>query len=104
VFALLSLVNARGPDQLQANYGLMEGQLYHKTMSYVLSQEKGFNLLEHFAPPSLSYIPGMPWVPDFGCPRLWTDELIESFIDEPFFFRGLPIIDSASLEISGIVY
>jgi hypothetical protein len=105
VFALLSLVNTRGPDQLQANYGLTEGQLYHKTMSYVLPQERGFNLLVYFAPPSLSHIPGTPsWVPDFGCPRLWTDELIEPLIGEPFSFRGLPIVDGASLEISGIVY
>ncbi|KAH8753990.1 heterokaryon incompatibility protein-domain-containing protein [Hyaloscypha finlandica] len=105
VFALLSLVDAKGRDQLQADYGLTEAQVYHKTMSYVLSQERGADLLEYFAAPSLSHIQGTPsWVPDFRCPRLWTAEVIESVIEDPIFINEPPIVGGESLLISGIVH
>jgi hypothetical protein len=105
VFALLSLVDTRGLDQLQADYRLTEGQVYHKTMIYLLSQEQGFNILEYFAPPSLSRIRGTPsWVPDFSCPRLWTEELIQPILEARYPFRGPTEVNGESLVISGMVY
>jgi hypothetical protein len=105
VFALLSVVDTRGLDQLQADYRLTEGQVYYKTMSYLLSQEQGSNMLEYFAPPSLSHIRGTPsWVPDFSCPRLWTEELIQPIIEEHYPFCGPTQVDGESLMINGRVY
>lgn len=105
VFALLSLVDAQGADRLDADYALAEGQVYLKTMSYVLSQERRSDLLEYFAPPSLSHVRGTPsWVPDLSCPRLWSDELIEPILDHRFSSVHRTTIDGESLKIGGIVY
>jgi hypothetical protein len=105
VFALLSMANTYGLNQLQADYGLTEREVYLKTMSHVLSQERRSSLLEYFAPPSWSHIQGTPsWVPDFRSPRLLTDQWDKPFKEALSTFSGPPIVDGGTLTISGIVY
>ena len=76
VYALLSLLDEATQPLLKANYALTVGQVYQQATIIAFSQNLGILLLEKFAPPSLSHMPGTPsWVPDFACSTFWSDPI-----------------------------
>lgn len=99
IFALLSLLNAKGEEPLGADYSLSTAQVYSGLAAYLSKNGFLWSVLVLAPHLALTGCPGLPsWVPDWG--NLGGYGISASRLQNPMVYKGSELGSGPELEVS----